>query len=90
MLFADTESISKKYRLTTKASEDLSVYSTGDIDPKMAMLDNKIKGLATQRQKKGRFLKLTNWALYHRSTLKDLLKQIISLIDEIEKLFPIP
>jgi len=35
-------------------------------------------------------LKLTSWALYHRSTLKDLLEQIVSLLDEIEKLFPVP
>jgi hypothetical protein len=49
MLFADTKSISKNYRLTAKAGKDLSVYSTGDIDPKMAVLDNKMKGLATQR-----------------------------------------
>jgi len=35
-------------------------------------------------------LKLTSWALYHRSTLKDLLEQIVSLIDEIERLFPAP
>jgi hypothetical protein len=60
------------------------------MDPKMVVLDNKMKGLATQRQKKGRFLKLASWALYHRSTLKDLLEQIVSLIDEIEKLFPTP
>jgi hypothetical protein len=46
MLFADTESISQKYKLTIKASEDLLVYSTGDIDPKMIILDNKMKGLA--------------------------------------------
>jgi hypothetical protein len=42
VLFADTESISKRYKLTAKAGEDLSVYSTGDIDPKMVVLDNKI------------------------------------------------
>ena len=88
MLFADTESISKKYKLTAKAGEDLSAYSTGDMDPKMAVLDNKMKDLATQRRKKGRFLKLASWALYHKSTLNDLLEQIVSLIDEIEKLFP--
>ncbi len=90
MLFADTESISKKYKLTAKAGEDLSAYSTDDMDPKMVVLDNKMKGLATQRQKKGRFLNLASWALYHRSTLKDLLEQIVSLIDEIEKLFSVP
>jgi hypothetical protein len=50
VLFADTESVSKKYRLTAKAGEDLSAYSTGDMDPKMVVLDNKMKGLATQRQ----------------------------------------
>ena len=90
MLFADTESISKKYKLTAKASEDLSAYSTYDIDPKIVVLDNKMKGLVIQRQKKGRFLQLASWALYHRSTLKDLLEQVVSLIDEIEKLFPAP
>ncbi|KAH8586336.1 prion-inhibition and propagation-domain-containing protein, partial [Bisporella sp. PMI_857] len=90
VLFTDTEGISKKYKLTANAGEDLSVYSTGDMDPKLAVLDNKVKGLAIQRQKKGRFLNLTSWALYHRSALKDLLEQIVSLIDEIEKLFLAP
>jgi uncharacterized small protein (DUF1192 family) len=71
MLFANTDSISQKYRLTAKAGEDLSAYSTGDMDPKIVVLNNRMKGLATQRQKKGRFLKLASWALYHRSTLKE-------------------
>lgn len=88
VLFADTEGISKKYKLTAKADEDLSAYSTGDMDPKMVVLDNKMKSLAIQRQKNGRFLKLASWALYHRSTLKDLLEQAASLIGEIEKIFP--
>jgi hypothetical protein len=35
-------------------------------------------------------LKLASWALYYRSTLRDLLEQVVSLIDEIEKLFPAP
>ncbi len=90
MLFADTERISQKYKLTATAGKDLLAYSTGDMDPKMIVLDNKMRGLAIQRQKKGRFLKLTSWALYHRSTLKDLLEQIVSLLDEIEKIFPAP
>jgi uncharacterized small protein (DUF1192 family) len=90
VLFADTEGASKKYKLTAKADEELSAYSTGDMDPKMVVLDNKMKGLATQRQKKGRLLKLASWALYHRSSLKDLLEQIVSLLDEIERLFPAP
>ncbi|KAH8595488.1 small s protein [Bisporella sp. PMI_857] len=88
VLFADTETISKKYKLTAKVGEDLSAYSTGDMDPTFVLLENKIKGLAIKRQKKGRFLKLASWALYHRSALKELLEQIVSLVDEIEKLFP--
>jgi len=88
VLFADTESISKKYKLTAKAGEDLSAYSTSDMDPKMVVLDNKMKSLAIQRQKKSQFLNLASWALYHRSTLKDLLEQIVLLLDEIEKLIP--
>ncbi|OBT82393.1 hypothetical protein VE02_09584 [Pseudogymnoascus sp. 03VT05] len=74
VLFADTEGTAKKYNLTAKDSEDLSAYSTDDMDPKMVVLDSKMKGLAIQRQKKGRFLKLASWALYHRSSLKDLLE----------------
>jgi len=56
----------------------------------MVALDNKMKGLAIQRQRKGRFLKLTSWALYHRSALKDLLEQTVLLLDEIERLVPAP
>jgi len=32
--------------LIAKASEDLLAYSTSDINPKIVVLDNKIKGLA--------------------------------------------
>jgi hypothetical protein len=89
-LFADTEGISKKYRIAARAGEDLSVFSMGDIDPMVMALDNKMKSLAIQRQKGSRFLKLTSWALYHRYELRDLLERIVSLIDNIEILFPPP
>jgi hypothetical protein len=42
----DTNGTSKKYKLTTKADKDLLVYLIGDMDLKMAMLDNKMKSLA--------------------------------------------
>jgi len=90
VLFANTEGISKKYKLTAKAGEDLSTFSTGDMDSTVVALNNKMKGLAIKRQRGSRLLKLTSWALYHRSEFKDLLEQIISLIDNIEKLFPAP
>jgi hypothetical protein len=60
VLFADTKSISKKYKLTAKAGEDLLAYSISDMDPKIVVLDNKMRDLATQRQKKGRFLQLAS------------------------------
>jgi hypothetical protein len=71
VLFADTEGISKKYKIAAKAGEDLSAFATGDMDPTLIALDNKMNGPAIQRQKGSRFLKLTSWALYHRSELKD-------------------
>jgi len=60
------------------------------MDPLSIALDNKMKALAIRRQKGSRFLKLTSWALHHRSEFKNLLEQIVSLIDNIEKLFPAP
>jgi hypothetical protein len=50
VLFADTESISKKYKLNAKAGGDFSAYSTGDMDPEMVVLDNKMKGLAGKKE----------------------------------------
>ena len=59
VLFADTEGISKKYRLAAKAGEDLSAFSTGGMDATLVALDTKMNGLAIKRQNGSRFLKLT-------------------------------
>jgi hypothetical protein len=64
VLFADTEGISKKHKLTAKVGEDLSAFSVGDMDPTLIALNNKMKELAIKRQNGSQFLKLTNWALY--------------------------
>jgi hypothetical protein len=90
VLFASTESIAKKRKIVAQAGEDLSTFTTGDMDPVSIALNNKMEALAVRRQKGSRFLKLTSWALYHRSEFKDLLEQIVSLIDNIENLFPAP
>jgi len=45
VLFAGIENISKKYKLIVKTGEDLLIYSTNNIDPKIITLDNKIKNL---------------------------------------------
>ena len=89
-LFADTEKISKKYKLSAKPGDDLSTLSTDDMDPAAMALSNKMKKLAIRRQKGSSVLKTASWALYHRSELKELIQNITSLIDNIEDLFPAP
>jgi hypothetical protein len=89
-LFADTEKISKKYKLNANAGDDLSTLSTDDMDPAVMVLSNKMKELAIRRQKGSSVLKTASWALYHRSELKELIENITSLIDNIEDLFPAP
>ena len=89
-LFADTEKISKKYKLNANAGDDLSTLSTDDMDPAVMALSNKMKELAIRRQKGSSVLKTASWALYHRSELKELIENITSLIDNIEDLFPAP
>jgi hypothetical protein len=89
-LFADTEKISKKYKLSAKPGDDLSTLSTDDMNPTVMVLSNKMKELAIRRQKGSSLLKTASWALYHRSELKELIESITSLIDNIEDLFPAP
>jgi hypothetical protein len=51
VLFADTEKISKKYRLEAKAGEDLSILAPDDIDTAVMALSNKMRELAIRPQK---------------------------------------
>jgi Prion-inhibition and propagation len=90
LLFANTEKISKKYRLNARAGEDLSILLTDDIDPAIMALSNRMKELAIRRQKGNSVLKTASWALYHRSEFKELIENITSLIYNIETLFPAP
>jgi hypothetical protein len=93
VLFAESVKISKQHKLSATAGEDLSTLSTlstDNIDPVFAAVNNKMRELAIRRQKSSSILKITKWALYHRSELKSLIESISSLIDNIEKLFPAP
>jgi hypothetical protein len=90
VLFADTEKISKTYRLEMKAGDDLTVLAPNNLDPMVFGLRNKMKELALRRQKGASVLKTSSWALYHRSQLKDLVNGITSLVDSVEKIFPAP
>jgi hypothetical protein len=88
VLFAETEKISKRYKLNAQTGDDLSTLSTDDINPAILSLNNKMKALAIKRRKGSSILKTASWALYHRSELKELISNITSLIDNLEKLFP--
>lgn len=88
VLFADTEKVSKKYRLKANANKDLSALSAEDLDPMVAALDNKMRDLSIKRQKGTSVLKTVSWSLYHRSEFKELIANITSLVDNMEKLFP--
>ena len=91
MLFANTEKISKKYKLNAKAGDDLSILEPENMNPAVVAINNKMRELAIRRQKDSRVLKTANWALYyHRSELKELIADITSLIDNIKTLFPAP
>src|SRR5438046_8489859 len=73
VLFANTEKISKKYKLNAKAGDDLSILGPDDMDPAVMVVNNKMKELATRRQRGSSVLKTASWALYHRSKLKALI-----------------
>jgi hypothetical protein len=89
VLFANTEKISNKYKLSSNAG-GLSVYSTSDMDPALLALNNKMRDLAIKRQKGTGLLKKTSWALYHNSEFSKLIEDITTLIDNLENLFPAP
>ena len=79
-LFGDSESISKKYKLGAKSSEDLTLLSENDMDPSVLALENAMKQLAIKRQKGNPMLESTSWALYHRSESQSSMKSIDSQI----------
>ena len=87
-LFEDTEKISRKYTLDVKAENDLSILSTSDMDPAVSSLITSMKALSNKRQQGSSISKRASWALYHRSELRELITNISSLIDNVEKLFP--
>ena len=86
-LFADSKDISKKYKIRAKAGDDLTLLPATGVNPTLSALENTMEQLAIKRQKGIHILKLTSWALYRRSQLKDLIESITSLIDNLENFF---
>jgi hypothetical protein len=89
VLFADTEKVSKKFKLTAK-SGDLTSYTAADMEPAILGLNNKMRDLAIKRQKGASLLKLTSWAVYDGAEFNKLIDSITKLVDGLEALFPAP
>ncbi|KAI1737227.1 small s protein [Xylaria scruposa] len=91
MLFTDTEKISKKHKLSTKAGADLPIINTtNELDLAIAAYSNEMKEMSVKRQQTSSFLRRTSWAIYHKSEFEELITNISKLIDNLEMLFPIP
>ncbi|KAI9831154.1 MAG: hypothetical protein M1819_005242 [Sarea resinae] len=88
VLFADSEAISKSDQVNMMAAEDVNIDPAGDMDSKLLAINRKMRLLAMKRRKGSSLLHTTRWALYHRTQLKDLVANIIRLIDHLEYLFP--
>ncbi|KAF2726123.1 hypothetical protein K431DRAFT_342366 [Polychaeton citri CBS 116435] len=88
VLFADSEKVSKKYRLPASGSTDLSVYTDQDLAKGLATLDNQMRNLAAQRQKRASLFKLASWAIYKKEHFVELTDNITKLLDHLEALFP--
>ncbi|GAW24614.1 hypothetical protein ANO14919_142050 [Xylariales sp. No.14919] len=90
VLFADTEKISKKHKLSAKAGADLPTLTTKELDLAIAACSNKMKEMSVKRQQASSFLRRTSWAIYHKSEFEELITNISKLIDNLEMLFPPP
>ncbi|KAI8628106.1 prion-inhibition and propagation-domain-containing protein [Xylariaceae sp. FL1651] len=88
VLFADSEKVSTKYRLTAQPGEDLSALSGSDLEAKLGALDNRMRQLAAKRQKHASFAKITRWALYDKEHYARLVEGITKLIEGLEQAFP--
>jgi hypothetical protein len=91
------EEIMDLIRLTYKRSkryerdmgqQDLVLYEEKDMEPVFQGLHNRFRSLARQRQKNTSLVKKTAWALYDGKSFEQMVDQITSFIDDLEKLFP--
>lgn len=92
LLFADVEKIQKKYLPTEETSESALQKTTPKDDGllRIQTLTKKMKEMALKRQKEMTVLGTASWALHNKNELAGLVSSITSLLDNIERLFPVP
>ncbi|KAL2812069.1 hypothetical protein BJX63DRAFT_432881 [Aspergillus granulosus] len=88
VLLADAEKVSNKFRLTAKPGEELSIFTSAQMDTEIAALDNRMRQQAARRQKGASLVKLTGWALYDKDLYTNLIENITGLLDNLERTFP--
>ncbi|KAK4064863.1 uncharacterized protein Triagg1_8862 [Trichoderma aggressivum f. europaeum] len=84
------ESAQKKSRRYAKRAdkEELMVHNTNDMNLLFQRLHKRSKDTARRRQKGISIVKKAAWALYDKKSLENIVDQISSWVDELEKLFP--
>ncbi|QYS97666.1 hypothetical protein H0G86_004888 [Trichoderma simmonsii] len=79
---------SKRYADRTEKKE-LMVHNNKDMNLMFQRLHKRSRDIARRRQKGISIVKKAAWALYDKKSLENIVSQISSWVDELEKLFPI-
>ncbi|KAL7904814.1 prion-inhibition and propagation domain-containing protein [Trichoderma velutinum] len=80
----------KSRRYAQRADKkELMVHDNNDMNFLFQRLHKRSKDIARRRQKGISIVKKAAWALYDKKSLENLVNQISSWVDELEKLFPI-
>ena len=92
-LFEDAESVSKKFKHRKKPDDkSLITFNAGkDLDSASAQLHNKMRDLSMKRQNGQshyRFHQMTKWALYEEKHFRQLIEDLIGLINGLVELYP--
>lgn len=69
-------------------TQELVICDKNDMSPLFQRLHNRCAEIARRRQKSVGILKKSAWALYDGKSLDNIINQISSWVDELEKLFP--
>ncbi|KAI3331475.1 hypothetical protein HD806DRAFT_161020 [Xylariaceae sp. AK1471] len=83
--------LSKGLQRSSDPNEDTSVFENRDLPADFLALDSGIQSIIAQRQKnKLSRTRVLSWVLYSREHVLDLIRDISTFIDELERHFPSP
>jgi len=88
LLFESARKTAKRYELVAD-QQDLVVFQDSDMRPIGRALHNKLRNLARSRQERTSLARKTTWALYDGKALEKMVDQIVGLMDDLDKSFPV-